>query len=240
MSDVRQLPAGLAVAPVWRRAAAGLIDVTAAVAGLAVVGGAAFGASELGPRRLRALSRRQLLSRAAEASDRTGASPSSTELLILGAFLALKLDEKNRVGFGARVIGIRRVDVRTGGPITARAALIGHLVMSCQQFAVKQILAPISKRSRSKRMNPEFQAELRELKRLHADDPKALEEAMARLYRDHNFNPCTSCLWPVLIITAARAFPMFLSPLRQGLPDRVAGIVTVVDQATPEAVGQRL
>ncbi len=55
-----------------------------------------------------------------------------------------------------------------------------------------------------------------------------------KFYRDHKVNPFASCLWPMLSGVFVRMLPAFLSPLRQSLPDRVAGIVAVVDDSTPD------
>lgn len=232
------LPDGLELAPVWRRAVAGLINLLVVVVGLVAVGAAVFGAIRLGLTRPVAPVRRMLTRRLAVWGERFDPTPkpmrfsAQTRRLISVPSLALELDGRNRRGVGARAIGIRRVDVRTGGPITLRAALIRHLVSRGYVLATGWILGPSTKRSQS-RME-EIRPALSELQRLHANDPEALLKATSKLYREHKVNPFASCLWPMLFAVVVRLLPAFLSPLRQSLPDRVAGIVVVIDDFTPD------
>jgi hypothetical protein len=233
------LPDGLELAPVWRRAVAVLINLLVVAAGLVAAGAAVFGAIKLGLCRRLTAARRLLAGRLAawrerfDPANRPMGLSARTRLLVSGASLALELDGRNRRGIGARVMGIRRVDVRTGGPITLRVALIRHVVSHGCGVATGWILGPITKRSIS-RME-EIQPALPESQRVHADDPEALQEATSKLYRDLNVNPSASCLWPpMLAVVFVRMLPVFLSPLRQSLPDRVAGIVAVLDHSTPD------
>jgi hypothetical protein len=235
MNDaVDLLSDGLELAPVWRRAVAGLINLVV-IAGLVAAVAGVFGAIELGLTRWLTPARR-LFTRRLDAwgerfdpTQRPVRFSAQTRLLISVPTLALELDGRNRRGVGARMMGIRRVEVWTGGPITLRAALIRHVVSRGFGLAIGRISRPITKRARS-RMD-EIQSALRELQRAHADDPEALLAATTKLYRDHDVNPFASCLWPMLIVAFVRTLPVFLSPLRQGLPDRVAGIVTVLEDS---------
>ncbi len=232
------LPDGLQLAPVWRRAVAGLIDLLLVTAGLVAAGATVFAAIKLGLTRRLSPTRRLLTHMFAawgERFDRAQRpmrfSP-QTQLLISVPALALELDGRNRRGVGARVMGIRRVDVRTGGPITLRAALIRHVVSDGHGLATSWILRPMTRRMKSGM--EELRPALRELQRAHAGEPEALQEATMKFYRDHKVNPFASCLWPMLSGVFVRMLPAFLSPLRQSLPDRVAGIVAVLDDSTPD------
>jgi hypothetical protein len=231
------LPDGLELAPVWRRAAAGLINLLVVVAGLAVAGVAVFAAFKLGlTRRLTpaggALSRKlDAWGERSDSSQKPVGLSAQTRLLISVPGLSLELDGRNRRGVGARAMGIRRVDVRTGGPVTFRAALIRHVVSNGYGLATGRLLRPITQRSYSRMQ--EFRPALRELQRVHADNPEALQEATSRFYRDHRVNPLASCLWPLLSGVVVRMLPFLLSPLRQSLPDRVARIVVVLDARSP-------
>ena len=148
--------------------------------------------------------------------------------------LALELDRRNRRRTGASVMRIRRVDIRTGGPITLRAALIQNLVSQGSSVAWSKVTRPLTKRSKSRLA--EIRPELDELERVHADDPVARQEATMRLYEDHKVNPSASCLATLLSIFVFRTLPVLLSPLRQSLPDRVAGIVVVLDDSRGSCV----
>jgi hypothetical protein len=194
------LPDGLELAPVWRRAAAGLINLLVVVAGPAVAGAAVFAAFKLGLTR-RLTPAAGVLSRTFDAwgercdsSEKPLGFSARTRLLISVPGLSLELDGRNRRGVGARATGIRRVDVRTGGPITFRAALIRHVASNGYGLATGRLLRPIAQRS----------------------------------------HPLASCLWPLLSGVVVRMLPLLLSPLRQNLPDRVAGIVVVLDESTPD------
>jgi membrane protein insertase Oxa1/YidC/SpoIIIJ len=74
-----------------------------------------------------------------------------------------------------------------------------------------------------------LQPELKELQRAHRDDKAAQQEALMRFYREHNVNPLSSCLPTLVISVIAPWVPALLSPWRQNLPDRLAGIIWVVD-----------
>ncbi len=79
----------------------------------------------------------------------------------------------------------------------------------------------------------ELQPRLDELRRVHADDPDALDQATMKLYREQKINPLRSCWWAILFGAGARTIPLLRSPLRQSLPDRVAGIVVVRSDSRP-------
>jgi hypothetical protein len=244
MSDAAELlPEGLALAPVWRRVAAVVINLLIVIAGIVAAGASVFGAVKLGLTRPLAPARRLLTRRLAGWGKRLDRSSgpmrmsARTRLLIWVPSLALELDRRNWRGVGARMMGIRRVEVRTGGPISVRAALQRRLVSNGYGLITRWAVRPLVTRSRSrmKQTQPEF----RELQRVHADEPDAFREARIKLYRDHKVKLSASCLGPFLRAVMLRTLPILLSQTRQGLPDRVAGIVTVRDDPTPDAHPRR-
>ena len=221
------LPNGLAVAPVWRRAVAGLINLTVAIVPLA---GAGFGGNKLrrflgpplGPlmRRLEAWGEAH-----GSDSDKRDLSPRA-RMLIEVVGLTLELDARNRRSVGARAMRIRRADALTGGPVTLPSALLRHWA----QQAVGAGLRPVAKRV-SQRFTERMQAlqpQLEELKRSYADDKAAQQQALETFYREHDVNPFRSCA-PTLLTLVAPSLPVLFSPRRQSLGERVAGIVWVLE-----------
>lgn len=131
---------------------------------------------------------------------------------------------RNSRGPGARIVGIRRADARTGGPVTVRSALIHYAVGHGSGAAVKQLTSAATK-GQSARIKA-IQPELREVQRAHAGDPEAAQQATMKLYRDHRINPLNSCgfLLAQLIVMNA---PALFTERSQTLADRIAGIVVV-------------
>jgi membrane protein insertase Oxa1/YidC/SpoIIIJ len=74
-----------------------------------------------------------------------------------------------------------------------------------------------------------LQAELKELRRAHSDDKTAQQETLMQFYEEHKVNPLGSCLPMLMISFVVPGVPALLSPRRQNLPDRLAGIVWVVE-----------
>jgi hypothetical protein len=55
----------------------------------------------------------------------------------------------------------------------------------------------------------------------------------ARHHTTVRVNPLASFLWPMLSSVSVRMLPVCLSPLRHSPPNRVAGIVAVLDDSQP-------
>jgi len=219
------LPNGLAVAPVWRRFVAILINLTVAIVPLA---GAAFGGYKLrrflGPP-LRPLTRRlEAWGEAHDFESGKGKFSLRTRMLIEVVGLTLELDSRNRRSLGARAMRIRRADGLTGGPVTVRGALIRNWA----QRATSAGLGPLVKRAsaRSTERMRALQPEIKELQRAHADDKAAQQQALMRFYREHDVSPFRSCA-PTLLTLVTPSLAVLLSPHRQSLPDRLAGIIWV-------------
>jgi hypothetical protein len=221
-------PTGVRVAEMWRRVVAGLINLVVGVAIAAAAGVSMYKLRRwLGPL-LRPVGRRFETwgERNFEGGD--GKLPLRAQMMLLEVVgLTLELDRINRRSLGTRVMRIRRADARAGGPVSARSVLIRHLA----QKASGAVLGPLASRG-TKRYSEQMQAlqpELKRLQRAHSDDKAALQEALMRLYQEHNVRPLRSCLPPLVISVCAQRLPMLLSPRRQNLPDRLAGIVWVVE-----------
>ena len=219
------LPNGLPVAPVWRRLAVGLINLTVAIVALA---GASFGGYKLrrflGPA-LGPLTRRlEARGQALDFESSKGSFSLRTRMLIEVVGLTLEVDWRNRRSLGSRAMRIRRADALTGGPVTLRSALIRHWAQQATSAGLRPLAKRASKRS-TERMQA-LQPQLKELQRAHADDEAVQQHALTSFYREHKVNPLRSCA-PTLLTLLAPSLAVLFSPRRQSLPDRVAGIVWV-------------
>jgi hypothetical protein len=220
------LPDGVCVAELWRRLVAGLINL---VVGVAVVAGAGFSMFKL--RRWLGPPLRPVQRRVAAWGEGVHSSPGKLRLgprmLLEVVGLTFELDLINRRSLGTRVMRIRRADARTGGPVSARSVLVRNLAQRATRPVLGRLTSRVMKRY-AERMQA-LQPELKELQRAHRDDKAAQQEALMRFYREHNVNPLSSCLPTLVISVIAPWVPALLSPWRQNLPDRLAGIIWVVD-----------
>ena len=109
---------------------------------------------------------------------------------------------RNGRGPGAHLLGLRRVDARTGGPVTVRSALIGSSVRvvttPLQVAAVTAVQNRRQERTRTAEPGPQF-------------------------------STSAGCLAP-LTVTVAPHLPALLAPGHRSLSDRAAGIVVVVER----------
>jgi len=218
-----RLPAGLALAPLWRRAVAVMIDVSIITA-VAAVGKRAFDAA--------AKSRQPvswLVTRFIENAKRYRWERLSSRgrLMIQVVVLAFDLQDRDQRGPGARVMGLRSVELRTGGPIRVSTVLIRHLATAASRELRYEAIGAVTA-SPSLRLR-ELQPRLRELERRHADDKAEAARAMKDLLRAEGLRPFRSWAWTGLCHFAAIVLPVLLSPRRQSIPDRLAGVVVVAD-----------
>lgn len=207
----------LEVASLPRRLAAALIDMVVLVPPILVVGGGAVflymrvkGRDDdvnLDPRRPFEMSTRWQVvmwigSGAAEVLCRNWRSP------------------------GYRAMGLRRVDVRTGGPVSARNALLYHAITATSGWISRQLMRPWQA-GRAQRREAIW-AEIKEAKGAHPNDPSAQREAMQEIFKQHRVRPVGSCA-PPLLSTVVMQSPAVFSPRHQTIAQRLAGIVIVAE-----------
>ena len=116
-----------------------------------------------------------------------------------------------RAALGPRATGLRRVDARTGGPVSVRSTLIQSLLRAASGQLNR--LVTRSYRQRYEDQRPAIHAELDELQRTHADDDEARRRATLEVYRTHGMTPSRSCGRAVLLALLGLA-PNYLPPLR--------------------------
>jgi hypothetical protein len=144
--------------------------------------------------------------------------------------LATPLLRKERRSPGFRLLGLRRVDLRTGGDPT-RAQQVLRAATRATWRALCRAALPIAE----PRVSPEHDArrvQLQAARQRYREDPDALQEELARIHKESSVKPLqTSCL-PVLVRTALVAaidLPLPWSNFKQALPDRLAGTAIVRD-----------
>jgi hypothetical protein len=244
----RPLPEGMVLAPLRLRAR----PVLVVYAGFGVIGLLSY---VMYKRRVRLLPLVQPLRRRTE-SITTALEPLSTalepldrvferwnEAEVLGqpvrnlpleriavAAVTLPLALKNREDAGHKVRGVRvrRVDLRTGGPITLRSALIHYGASAAIDEVTDRVKGEIMSRRGAKirALYPELDL----LRPQYEGDPAGLQRAWKALLREHGLTVFDGVLLVHSVRIAFRLLPVLLTPLHQSLPDLLAGIVTIVDE----------
>lgn len=127
---------------------------------------------------------------------------------------------------GYRAMGLRRVDVRTGGPVSARNALLYHVTTATSGWISRRLMRPWQAGFAQRR--EVMLAEMKEIQRAHPDDPSAQGEAMQEIFRRHRVRPFGSCA-PPLVSALVMQLPAVFSARHQTIAQRLAGIVVVVE-----------
>lgn len=143
-----------------------------------------------------------------------------------GAVAVLSVAGRNWRSPGFHVVGLRRVDARTGGPVSVRSAVAGLLFDQALQRVTGTLF-----RSRTRRwqdLNRTLEPQLQEINRKYAADPQARQRAVMELYKANGLNLAGCGLMFV---------PGFVSQLILALGahggrtvrDRVTGTVVIFD-----------
>lgn len=131
---------------------------------------------------------------------------------------------RNWRGPGGRIMQVRQVDARTGGPVTVRSALIGVAFTEGWRRAAPRLFA--QQRSRAQQRLDELQPALKELQHTYRGDPDALNQALSDFYRAHQVNPLRSCLWQLPGL-ALPQLPALWSARSQTAGEWLSGTVVV-------------
>ena len=211
---------GLRVAPIRRRLLASLIDVTLALlAGILAIGAYTGAAIKLGKKDVPGV--RSL-------SKITGSKRVSIALRV--CMFALSVLLTGRRGPGSRVVGIRLVDARTGGPVSLRQAALRAGAQRGWQLLVRRLTTRLGKAERLKQ--PGLRSEIEALRREHGDDRDAFQQAMKKMYGENQVRSYTACLPALMQLPLGLAIeaPALWTPLHQGLPDKLAGTIVISDR----------
>jgi RDD family len=206
---------GLKAAPLWRRLAALVID--AAVFLTPTIGGGA-GAALL-----------YMKWKGRDDPELDWSPPKLSrrwQLVLAGLSVAIEVPSRNWRSPGYRALGLRCVDVRTGGPVSIQSAVIRSLAAQAFSQSTRTLLRPWDERRRERLVAAH--AELEELRRAHPRDREAMKGEVRNVFERHDVSPAHSCLLPLAAVVPPNLSAAF-SPLHQTPWERLAGIVVVED-----------
>jgi hypothetical protein len=127
-----------------------------------------------------------------------------------------------------RLLGLRRVDVRSHGPVNIQSAVVASVVDTITTQAGRALNQPSVERYRARQV-----AAAQEVTRIReADsgaDPEAIAEQTMDVYRRHNVG-CGPLAWRTPTHFAAVRLPALRSGRRQTLTERLAGTVVIRDR----------
>jgi len=143
------------------------------------------------------------------------------------ASMALGVLGRNWRSPGFRLLRLRRVDVRTGGPVTIRSALI---VQTCDRawgaMSLRLTRGPLR---RQRERSRERREALTEILLKCAGGPQRRQQAVASFLEENPSISSSTYLWPLLPEVLWRLLPALW--VRQGrtVRDRVTGTAVVVE-----------
>jgi hypothetical protein len=143
--------------------------------------------------------------------------------------IALLLATGERRGLGFRVVGLRLVDGRTGRP-PSRKQMAVRAGTRQLWFALCGRLAPAPNQPIPP-ARESHEAAVNAARRQHANDRAALQRALMQIYQENKIEPVSASFKPLLTrlpLILAIDLPAFWSPLRQSLPDKLAGTAIVL------------
>jgi hypothetical protein len=175
-----------------------------------------------------------------DVSERLGSSPrrrrigerlrsKPAQVMIRMVSVALAVPMRNWRSPGARIVGLRVVDARTGGPVTVRSVILGSAVDAAFGLAIKPLTAPGRRRSEAENARlQEIEPQTQALRRQHAGDRRAERKAIAALYKANGVNPLRTLGSPRwLFLVLPNLLTAMLSSKGQTLRQRVSGTVVV-------------
>ncbi len=217
---IRNRRRDLPVAPIRRRLLALLIDVTLALLGGIVAIGTYTSVVTMRGRKDTPGSR---------SLPKIMSSKRVSITLRVFAFV-LNVLLTGRRGPGSRIVGIRLVDARTGGPVNLRQATLRAGLRQGWQLLVGKLTARLGKAEQLK--HHDLQSKIEALRREHGDNSDAFQHAAMEMYRENQVRPYVSCL-PALVqlpLGLAIEAHVLWTPLHQGLPDKLAGTIIIGDR----------
>jgi uncharacterized RDD family membrane protein YckC len=217
---IRNRRRDLPVAPIRRRLLASLIDLALAlVAGILAIGAVTGVIAMRGRKDAPGVSSLTKLTSSKRVSNALRVFTFVLNVLLTG-----------RRGPGSRIVGIRLVDARTGGPLSLRQATLRAGSRQGWLFLVRRLTARLGKAEQFK--HRDLQSKIEALKRAHEDDHDAFQHAMMKMYKENQVRPYVSCLPALAQLPLGLAIeaPALWTPLQQGLPDKLAGMIITSDR----------
>jgi len=195
---IRNRRRDLPVAPIRRRLLASLIDLALAlVAGILAIGAVTGVIAMRGRKDAPGVSSLTKLTSSKRVSNALRVFTFVLNVLLTG-----------RRGPGSRIVGIRLVDARTGGPLSLRQATLRAGSRQGWLFLVRRLTARLGKAEQFK----------------HRD--------LQSMYKENQVRPYVSCLPALAQLPLGLAIeaPALWTPLQQGLPDKLAGMIITSDR----------
>jgi hypothetical protein len=156
-----------------------------------------------------------------------GQSPRLT-VALRGASAGLAVAGRNWRGIGFRVVGLRRVDARTGGKVSVRSALIEVLFDQAWQGATRPLSRSFGKRQQD-RLSA-LRSQRRAVAREYADDPEARQQALMEFYKAKGVNPSAGCGWQLVVPVVSQLVVAGGSRGGRTVRDRITGTSVIVDR----------
>lgn len=112
-------------------------------------------------------------------------------LWLAGACLNVRGRHRRSPGF--RLLGLRRVDAHTGGPVSARSALAGEVIDAAWRAVTRPLFRFPAKRERER--FDALRPRMKEIEHAYANDPEGRRRALMDFYKTNHMNPLTPCGW---------------------------------------------
>jgi hypothetical protein len=139
----------------------------------------------------------------------------------------LDVSTRNSRGLAFRLLRLRRVDARTGGPVSVGSALVGELFDSAWRAVTGRLFRSVTsgERDRIAALRPQ----MKEIERKYTDDPDGRRRAVIDFYSTNQVNPAARCARPLLQAMIANLLLALWTPQGQSTRDRLTRTVLVVD-----------
>jgi hypothetical protein len=210
------------VASLRRRAAAGAIDAGVWIAALGACIAAAVAASELFER----------LGRPPRWLDGDAGSSARVRwwwnVPLTGALTGIGVATRNCRSPRMRLLGLRRVDARTRGPVSVHGAVVATTAETFTSRVARTINRPTLERDAARRAAASEEVD-RLLRSRREDEPDEFAEAAMDVYRRHGVG-CGPLMWRIPVQAVAVRLPAIRSRQRQTLGERLAGTVVIDDR----------
>ena len=142
------------------------------------------------------------------------------------AWVPIDVRMRNWRSPGDRVMGLRRVDAGTGGPVSVRSAFVSEAVRTAWSELSRLVQRPSQRRFEERRRF--VKAALIAARGYHEGDAEAQKRAMLEVAKRYRLRPWSWCARG-LLGSVPLQLPALWSARNQTAPERVAGIVTVRD-----------
>jgi 60Kd inner membrane protein len=143
------------------------------------------------------------------------------------ATVALAPVGRNWRGPGYRVLGLRRVDAHSGGPVSIRSAVVGATFDSAWRAATLSLSRP--RLNREQERMTALQAQMKEIERKYGADAEARQKALMQFYKTKGVSPLPACAWGTLPGLLVQLLVLACSRHGQTIRDRVTHTVVILD-----------